>query len=482
MTKLTREQYETCNTKLVTALFSFQYTGFPFWTVLASKFQRVPVEGLKTIDTVVTPKGVQLRYDPEIVLKAEQGKLRYTLLHECLHIIYRHMFRFKFSDSIVDLSGSSKDKPIPLNLARMPIKTSDLACDLIANRDLISMFKDFDRFGVVPSDVPNFGMTLDNKTSEIVEEYIVNTYRKVVPPPQSKSGNQAGDGQSQSQEGEGDGEGEGEKDSKSGNGGQQDSKQNKPNKSNKPSQVNGKDINNHTPGTNESEGEMIKRIKQRLVEGMVSDAANSVGAKLKGTIPGELLDEIELIRRPPRKDWRALLSAYVKGSIPKDSRRTWSRINRRIPYLIKGRKPQYIPLIGVAVDTSGSVSDTELQAFLEEIDHLRKVYGTDVEIVQCDSQISDVLKVKAKQPMPKTISGRGGTEFYPALDYFAKSSRKPDVVVFFTDLAVCDEDVPTQPYSYNLLWIGTSEAQVEHFQQLNKYGVFIYMNPQEDNV
>ena len=84
--------------------------------------------------------------------------------------------------------------------------------------------------------------------------------------------------------------------------------------------------------------------------------------------------------------------------------------------------------------------------------------------------------------MPKTISGRGGTEFYPALDFMAKAKRKPDVVVFFTDLAVCDSDVPDKPYSYNLIWVGTAEAQVEHFQKLGKYGVFIYMNPEEEEV
>lgn len=443
--KYTREQYEQCNTKLVQALFSFQYGGFPFWTVLAAKFKRVPIDDLKTIEVQVTMKGVELRYDPQIVLDAELGFLRYTLVHECLHMIYRHMFRFAHSKDIVDLEGRGCETPVKLSEAKKPIKAADLAADLVTNRDLVAMFSDFDRYGVMPDDIPNFAYTLSNKSSEDVEQYIIDNYRKVI---------DDGSGQGKASEGQ-----EGQ--------------------SNAPTEVNGKGVNNHKPGATEADGEMIKRIKQRMVEGMVSDTANAVG-KMKGTMPAELENEIAIIQRPPRKDWKAILEGYVKGSIPKDSTRTWAHINRRVPYLIKGHKQKRVPLISVAVDTSGSVSDKELQAFLEEMNHIRKLYGTDVEIVQCDAQIEKVFLVRAKQPMPKTITGRGGTEFYPALEYFAKAKRKPDVVIFFTDLAVCDNAVPSEPYMYNLIWVGTTEAQVEHFQALGKYGKFIYMNPQEE--
>ena len=445
--KFTLEQYEQCNTKLVQALFSFQYGGFPFWTVLASKFKRVPVEDLQTIEVQVTMKGVELRYDPQIVLDSELGFLRYTLVHESLHLIYRHMFRFAHSQDIVDLAGSSSEAPISYKEAKKPIKTADLAADLVVNRDLVAMFPDFDRYGVTVEDVPNFHYPLNNKASEDVEQYIIDTYRKCI---DDRSGQ--GNGQGGEQEGQG----------------------------NPPTDINGKGVNQHKPGSTESEGEMIKRIKQRMVEGMVSDTANTVG-KMKGTMPSDLEAEIAIIQRPPRKDWKAVLEGYVKGSIPKDSTRTWAHINRRVPYLIKGHKQKRVPLISIAVDTSGSVSDKELQAFLEEMNHIRKIYGTDLEIVQCDAEIEKVVLVRAKQQMPKTITGRGGTEFYPALEYFAKAKRRPDVVIFFTDLAVCDEDVPSEPYNYNLIWIGTTEAQVEHFQELGKYGKFIYMNPQEED-
>ena len=184
--------------------------------------------------------------------------------------------------------------------------------------------------------------------------------------------------------------------------------------------------------------------------------------------------------KPPRKDWRAMLSEFVKCSLPKDSTRTWARINRRHPYLIKGKKPRRVPLIGVAMDTSGSVSDTALKAFLEEINHIRKLYDSDIDIVQCDCVISDVVHVKAKQRMPTYVSGRGGTEFTQPWNGLIKQNVNPMSSCFFTDLEVGDADVPDTQRSYNILWVSVNETMCERFQSMGKYGKFIYMDVLEE--
>lgn len=461
--KYTKEQYETIDNKLVKALFSFQYDEEPFWTLLALRMKRVPIDDLGTIDVVVNPRNVSLRYDPAIVDKAEMSKLRYHLVHECLHLIYRHMFRFAGSKDVIDIASLKKDVPTT-DKPKQPIKAADLAADLIANRDTFQLYRDFEKYGVTQNDVPNFSISnWSNCSSEDVEKYLIDTYTAVVQP-QSNQGSGEGSG-----EGDGNSQGQGDE--------SQDDTQ-----GNKPTSVGGKDVNSHKPGTTKQDDDLTKRIKQGFVEQMVSKAANLAGGvRGKGSLPSALKEELELLQRPPRKDWKALLAEYVKGSIPRDSIRTWSRINRRHPYLIKGRKPKRIPLIGVAMDTSGSVSDKELQAFLEEINHIRKVHGSDLDIVQCDCVISDVIHVKAKGKMPAYVSGRGGTEFVPALEWFDKAKRKPDVVVFFTDLCVGDNDVPKEPRSYNIIWVGTNTTQVEHFEQLGKYGKFIAMEVEEDN-
>lgn len=443
--------FEEVDKKLVKALMSFTYDSRPFWTLLAMRLKRVPSKNLESFCTVVTANAVELHYNPAFVQKHEQSFLKYMFLHECLHLIYRHMFRFSFSKDMVDV-GYLKNNPPKVYKPIAPVKSADIAADLAANRDLFMMFPDYQGYGVKHDDIQQFAMKdFANASAEDIEKYVLDTYLPV----QSGSSSSEGDGEQKGSKGKG----------KEGKG--------------KDSKVNGKPVPSHAPAANKTDSDLVKRIKQRMVEGMVASAARE-GSMGQGSVPDSLKAELEIIMKPPRKDWRAMLSEFVKCSLPKDSTRTWARINRRHPYLIKGKKPRRVPLIGVAMDTSGSVSDTALKAFLEEINHIRKLYDSDIDIVQCDCVISDVVHVKAKQRMPTYVSGRGGTEFTPALEWFDKAKRKPDVVVFFTDLEVGDDDVPDTQRSYNILWVSVNEPMCERFQSMGKYGKFIYMDVLEE--
>ena len=84
----------------------------------------------------------------------------------------------------------------------------------------------------------------------------------------------------------------------------------------------------------------------------------------------------------------------------------------------------------LAIDTSGSVSDTELQEFMSEIYHIYKC-GVDITIVQCDTMIRSVEPYKGKFEM--SVLGRGGTEFDPVLEYFNANLKKYTSLVYFTD-------------------------------------------------
>lgn len=470
----TTEQYEEIDRKMVKALFSFAYNGNPFFTLIGIRFRRVPTSQVDNISVHVTDKNITMFYNPDYVNNAEQSCLRYHIVHESLHLIYRHMFRFAYSQDVVDLMSHKKDVA-QTSMPKLPIKASDLASDLIANRDTFTMFPDFAKYGITQADLPLKDTIRDfmGKSSEDVEKWAVDTYTSVVQPQKLMgvgSAGASGQGSKQGQDSQGNGQGNNQ------NQGQGD----EPNKEPAPTQVGDKKVNSHAPGTQSTDDAITKRVKQGMVENMVSKAAQEAEFMSKGNIPQALKEELELINKPPRKDWKALLREYVKGSIPKSSTRTWAHINRRLPYLIKGKKPKRIPLIGVAMDTSGSVSDSQLEAFLNEINHIRKVHGSDLDIVQCDCEISDVVHVKAKDRMPTYVSGRGGTEFIPALEWFDKAKRKPDVVVFFTDLFVGDDDVPSTPRAYNIIWVGTNLPQVQHFETLGKYGKFISLDLDEE--
>ena len=83
----------------------------------------------------------------------------------------------------------------------------------------------------------------------------------------------------------------------------------------------------------------------------------------------------------------------------------------------------------VAFDTSGSVSDDQLEYFANElngmIDHVQ------VDFVQFDTEITYGPKPYTKKAGKIGIEGRGGTNFYPVVDM--ASEMEYDGLVVFTD-------------------------------------------------
>jgi predicted metal-dependent peptidase len=84
----------------------------------------------------------------------------------------------------------------------------------------------------------------------------------------------------------------------------------------------------------------------------------------------------------------------------------------------------------LAIDTSGSVSNEELTEFMNEIHHIYKA-GVDITMVQCDTSIRSIEQYKGKHEM--NVTGRGGTEFDPVLDYYNANQKKYTSLVYFTD-------------------------------------------------
>ena len=69
----------------------------------------------------------------------------------------------------------------------------------------------------------------------------------------------------------------------------------------------------------------------------------------------------------------------------------------------------------VAIDTSGSVSSDNLVEFLGQLLHIHKT-GHEVTVMECDAKITNIFKYKGDKEI--AITGRGGTDFQPAIDYF----------------------------------------------------------------
>jgi predicted metal-dependent peptidase len=198
------------------------------------------------------------------------------------------------------------------------------------------------------------------------------------------------------------------------------------------------------------EFEDLSEAEQKLIEQQVqrilTNAAEQT-VKKRGTVPGniqQLLDKLQNLEKP-KFDWRGYVRRFTGTSTKVFTKKLRRKENRRYsdnPGL-KIKMRQHMLL---AIDTSGSVSDTELKEFMGEIYHIHKC-GVDVTIIQCDTTIKSIEPFDPKKDL--TVHGRGGTEFDPVLEYYNANLRKYTSLVYFTDGECYSSVQPKAP----VLWV-----------------------------
>lgn len=173
-----------------------------------------------------------------------------------------------------------------------------------------------------------------------------------------------------------------------------------------------------------------KTIEQQL-DHVLKEAAQMTQQKGRGTLPGYLKDYIENIdkKEPPKFDWRGYMRRFTGSSTKVYTKKIRRKENRRFSENpgLKIKMKQHMLL---AIDTSGSVSNQELQEFMQEIDHIHNT-GVDITIVQCDTAIRNIKEYDGKGKLK--VHGRGGTEFDPVIEYYNENLRKYTSLVYFTD-------------------------------------------------
>lgn len=175
--------------------------------------------------------------------------------------------------------------------------------------------------------------------------------------------------------------------------------------------------------------EAEKKLIEKQIQKVLSDAKEQT-IKKRGNIPGEIEGVIiieEIVK--PKFDWRSYVRRFSGTSTKVFTKKIRRKENRRYDENpgLKIKMKQHMLL---AIDTSGSVSDTELTEFMNEIHHIYKA-GVDITIVQCDTSINSIEEYKGKNEL--NVKGRGGTEFDPVLDYYNANQKKYTSLVYFTD-------------------------------------------------
>lgn len=197
----------------------------------------------------------------------------------------------------------------------------------------------------------------------------------------------------------------------------------------------------HSP---EEKEEIENEVKKLLIK-----AANELTiTKDYGSIPGEILRTIdELIN--PKLSWQELLQRFV-DNIAKDDY-SWKKPNKRyMPSYMPSMYSEVIDNITVAIDTSGSISNEQLQSILSEIGYINStVKPKTMTILDCDYTIHHVHEVDDSMDITSLeFSGCGGTAIEPVLDHC--DNNNTNVLIYFTDGYY--NQVETEP-DYPSLWV-----------------------------
>ncbi|RLE43765.1 hypothetical protein DRJ19_02135 [Candidatus Woesearchaeota archaeon] len=198
----------------------------------------------------------------------------------------------------------------------------------------------------------------------------------------------------------------------------------------------------------EQEGEVIREGDSSLYEGSENELEErwkevlenaQLAAKMAGREPlGAMLAEINSILKP-KVDWRALLRTAISVGLQKHIS-TWKRLSRKSDDF-PGFQRYGLREVYAIVDTSGSISERELEQFLGEIYGAAKCAKV---LVRCfDADVYEKLEVKRPsdaKTIAKKMRGGGGTRITPALKKTLQEMRSGSIVVVMTDGHLFDEE------------------------------------------
>ncbi len=199
-----------------------------------------------------------------------------------------------------------------------------------------------------------------------------------------------------------------------------------------------------------------RRNLEQAVESSIHTAAQRVGSQEVGKLPGDLKALLKKLegRLQPSVDWRRALRLFAASSNKTALKNTIRRPSKRYGTTpgIKIRRKQKLL---VAMDTSGSVQDKDIERFFSELYQIWR-HGAEVMVVECDTQIKRQYQYRGHSP--EFVLGRGGTDFNAPLR-FANKDYHPDGIIYFTDGYA---EVPKVESRYPLMWLITPGGLKEH--------------------
>ena len=301
-------------------------------------------------------------YGRAFVDTLNDAELRFLVLHECYHKLYRHLTTWR-------------------HLHEENAQLANIACDYVINIKIAD--DNADGWAVMPQ-----GGCLDPKYRDWDSAAVFADLRDNNPPDDGSGG----DGQ--------------------------------------PQGFDDHDWEGAQGLTPDEKRELARDIDEAIRQGAL------IAGKL-GSGGDRSLDEL----LEPQIDWREVLREFIQTTCAGNDYSTWQRPNRRYVssgyYMPSGISEQVGELV-IAVDTSGSIGQLELSAFMAEIKSIcDTVHPECIRLLYWDTKVCQDEKYDVHQldDLVKTTKPKGGggtsVECVPA--YLTEHGVKPQAAIVLTD-------------------------------------------------
>lgn len=168
-----------------------------------------------------------------------------------------------------------------------------------------------------------------------------------------------------------------------------------------------------------------KKVLKRTIEKSVYSHSSTPG-EVK-----DLLQEIDTLSN--KMNYKQILKNAIKKTVSfSDRENTWKRPNKRYGVYSPGKKMGELPQLNFYVDTSGSISHTELNEFLSVMDNFLQAGTRTCSLGMWHTALYEKKKYKLKNRIRQEEIQSGGTDVTCVMKDIKDS--KPDLSIILTDL------------------------------------------------
>lgn len=207
------------------------------------------------------------------------------------------------------------------------------------------------------------------------------------------------------------------------------------------------------------ERETLRVQWQQRLAGAAQQAAQA------GKLGGEMARLVDH-HLEPDLPWRALLARYMTQAARDDYSYLRPSGRREGPAVYPSLRSGQVDVV-IAIDTSGSISEADLDEFAAEVDALKGQLRARLTLLACDARLAPdgpwEFEPWETFRLPRAFKGGGGTRFVPVFEFVDRLVRPPDLVVYFTDAR---GEFPKAEPAYPVLWLVKGRAPVPWGQRV----------------